>query len=175
MTLLFFARRAQDPDLVDDDSGLCGPLEFMCCSVSACCASANYVPPVKTDAPAAPTDFKNFHTRTRRALAQAIAPVAQPVADTAAVAAVPAQVAQVMAPAPPGAVVAQAIAPVVAVAVAPPPPPPMMTVQVPAGMLPGSMMQVQVPQGYACAGQLMQFAVPAGLAPGGMMQVALPQ
>ena len=165
MTLLFFARRAQDPDLVDDDSGLCGPLEFMCCSVSACCASANYVPPVKTDAPAAPTDFKNFHTRTRRALAQAIAPVAQPVADTAAVAAVPAY-AQAY---------AQAIAPVVAVAVAPPPPPPMMTVQVPAGMLPGSMMQVQVPQGYACAGQLMQFAVPAGLAPGGMMQVALPQ
>jgi hypothetical protein len=75
LTLLFFARRAQDPDLVDDDSGLCGPLEFMCCSVSACCASANYVPPVKTDAPAAPTDFKNFHSVLSKAATTKLAAV----------------------------------------------------------------------------------------------------
>ena len=223
----------QDPDLDEVDDSLCGPLEFMCCTASACCTNA-YVPekaPESTETAAAPADFKTFHTMlsgvvkeklaavpvlttSATTVLQAIAPAdaaaaqaasapamevqATVVVEADAVAVVQADNAAAPAPAAPvvdaaSAAFAFAAAPAVAVATAPvsavlpvaaaaavpvavavpvaPAPPPVMMVQVPPGMVAGSMMQVAM-----TGGQLMQFPVPAYLCPGGgMMQVALPQ
>jgi hypothetical protein len=53
-------------------------------------------------------------------------------------------------------------------------PPGTFKVQLPHGVQPNQMMQVQVPQGYPQAGQVSTFRVPPGSRPGGFVFAPLP-